>query len=206
VHDVPKKPPAPVAAKEPGEYTALAGEWLTHYARLRQRAPKLAERLAQQGDEFELVPVPRRLLQTLAAPGADPSLTLADLLTRDADAAAGDGGPLTLAKAFADAMAAGSATDVKVLLSPGYLDGDGRRANEIGAALDHFLSGKTGRSCTVLDAAEVQRTPGNALVRLRLAWSETAAGAAARQEEVTLELLVERDAAGLWKIASIVTR
>lgn len=53
----------------------LSREWLVQYVQLSRRAPGLIERLREQPDEFELVPVPRSLLNELAAEVADGSVT-----------------------------------------------------------------------------------------------------------------------------------
>lgn len=53
----------------------LSREWLVQYVQLSRRAPGLIERLREQTDEFELVPVPRSLLNELAAEVADATVT-----------------------------------------------------------------------------------------------------------------------------------
>jgi hypothetical protein len=53
----------------------LSREWLVQYVQLSRRAPGLIERLREQTEEFELVPVPRALLNELAAEVADASVT-----------------------------------------------------------------------------------------------------------------------------------
>ncbi len=53
----------------------LSREWLVQYVQLSRRAPGFVERLRERPDEFELVPVPRALLNELAAEAADGSVT-----------------------------------------------------------------------------------------------------------------------------------
>ena len=44
-------------------------EWLNQYARFLRRTPDVVARLAADDGDFELIPVPKKLLDRLAVPG-----------------------------------------------------------------------------------------------------------------------------------------
>lgn len=52
----------------------LVREWITQYGQLLRAAPKLAAQLTTGRDDFEMVPVPRALFNSLAVP-RQPDLT-----------------------------------------------------------------------------------------------------------------------------------
>lgn len=58
----------------------VADEWLRQYSQFRRVDGELTNDLQQRPDEFELVPVPRKLLQFLAAPEAAMTETFEDEL------------------------------------------------------------------------------------------------------------------------------
>ena len=54
-------------------------EWLNQYARFLRRTPDFASRLAAESEAFDLVPIPKKLLDQLADPGLIGSRTCASV-------------------------------------------------------------------------------------------------------------------------------
>src|SRR5436853_7911054 len=54
-------------------------EWLVQYARFLRRSPELVEGLASRPEDFELIPIPKVLLERLAVPGLLGSGNLGDI-------------------------------------------------------------------------------------------------------------------------------
>jgi hypothetical protein len=178
----------------------MGAEWLRQYLRLRRQAPELAAELAKQTDQFELVPIPKHLLERLTgredAPQA-PAVQAADT----------SGNPRkAVAEAFATALGAGNINQVMALISSHFIDADGRRRLEIRKAIEALIGESVQRACRVLEFAESEVSQRAATVRLRLQWTAAAdARQPPLQEEVTLELLLQQDKPGVWQISRIAT-
>jgi hypothetical protein len=197
-------------------------EWLSQYVRFLRRAPEVVAKLAADVSSFEMVPVPRNLLDQLAVSGLVGSARLASpidlrivegLRTAAADAGANrqgegpssSGDPMGAAGAFALAIERGSLPDIADLISSRFLDDDGRSPDDILTSIKRLTDGTTSRRLRVLNACETRRSAREAAVVLSVAWdAQSLEGASpAISESLSLEVLLELNGDERWKIASV---
>ena len=201
----------------------LCLEYLSHYARFAARAPDLVERLQQDRTDFEMVPIPRLLLnQVSAAEGGIPVLKTEARITdfqRWLSTAAvtcdglhptracvqTDDTPVRIARQLVAAIAAGSVARVAALLSPDFLDEDARNRAEVCSALETFCSGTTDRTFATHATEEIQRSEHDCTVRIAGNWRATRTEPLSQDisEQVSLYVLLERRDDHEWKVLSI---
>ena len=184
-------------------------DWLTQYARFLRKSPETVARLQERTGEFDMIPFPRELLDRLAVPGLvgsgrlgsavdvgtdallqlrlqpGPSLPLAKgppvpmpgISTSQRDA--GNDSPLQRIRDFAQAMEGGDLSALRELISPSFLDAEGRRSEDILGALKVLIEQTAARRLFILRSVETE-------------WSETAV-----RGQVELIWDVQLDPAGL---------
>jgi hypothetical protein len=182
----------------------LAIRWLVHYTDLSRRSPTLVERLKKRTDEFQLVPVPRRLLAELAA--------MEDRARRGGEApevesaeGSGPGEPAAVVTGFLSALAEG---DLEAALgfvdATSYLDSDGRRAPQLRPLLERLL-GATARRELAVEAVEVaRRTDGAASLLVTGTWRAAGAGEEL-SEPLLLHAELRRTGSAPWRITGLTT-
>ena len=197
---------------------SIGREWLAQYARFLRRSPELVERLADRLDEFELIPIPKVLLNRLAVPGIVGSGTLGDieseiprLLEFDATAMSQKLGIFSREAAFnrirefTAAIAAGDATRASALFSSRFINPDGKNAVEIFETMGRLFDHAYVRRFNVLSIEETHGSDVEVVARVKATWS------AAGKEEfmdsvfeaVCLEIVLERQSDGDWKISAV---
>jgi hypothetical protein len=203
--------------------TRMGVEWLNQYARFLRRTPELVARLAEDTADFELVPVPKKLLDQLAVPGIVGSGSLGGRVDSEIEEllrigasdepvvisstfGLTDGGPAAVASEFGNAIENGSIDKVMELLSPNFLDDDGRNISEVQSAIARLIDETEERRFRIVNMSESRRTARDATVRLAVDWNAIPMGdalVAAISEKAHLELLLERDEHEQWKIVSL---
>ncbi len=200
----------------------VSAEWLAQFARFLRRSPELIAKLVERSDDFEFVPVPKMLLDHLAVPGIMSSgslggvdVDLAGLLelgrhsraeplpTRD---------PRSLEEAlnrvreFAAALQAGDMVSASRLLSLQFLDQDGRDLTEFQNIVRGLVAGTRERTLSILDTQEVRGSDSELVFRVKARWIAVAGDATSEHrvcETVSLEVTMERQSDGDWKIAGL---
>jgi hypothetical protein len=193
-------------------------EWLTQYARFLRRSPELLENFADRPGEFELIPIPRMLLDRLAVPGMVGSGNLGGvdsqaqrLLDFDLGAISGNRAAPPLepvfdcVREFAAALDAGDASRAAALFSPRFIDQDGRSGAEVQQTLDLLFARTSNRRFQVSTVAEVHTSEAECVVHVNAAWraSDAAQGAEAISERVKLEMVLGRQSGGNWSISGL---
>jgi hypothetical protein len=197
--------------------------YLSHYTRFAARAPGLLERLEQDRVDFEIVPIPRLLLNQICAAEEDrpvaqsaaPIPNLERWLSAVAVPCDGshparacvqaDDTPVRIAQQLVAALAAGSVAHVAALLSPDFLDEDARNRAEVCSALETLCSSTIDRTFTTHTTEEIQRSERNCTMRITGNWRVTRTEPPSQDisEQVSLYVLLERRNDHEWKVLSI---
>jgi hypothetical protein len=199
-------------------------EWLNQYARFLRRTPELVTRLAADSADFELVPVPKKLLDRLAVPGIVGSGSLGGRIDPEIEellrigvvdepavvsgpkpASTGDG-PVAVIEALGVAIENGRLEDAMELLSPHFLDEDGRNPQDIRTAVARLIGETAHRRFRIAKASETRRSPRDTTISVIVAWDAAPVSnmpAPAISEEVTFEVILEEDEDNRWKIVSL---
>jgi hypothetical protein len=172
----------------------IGTDWLVQYARFLRRSPEVVNRLIEQTEEFELVPVPKALLGELAVPGivgsgglgGDVDVTLERLLrTRDTLAPAAITGAAVLAteirddaatgvldalRRFARSLEEGHLDEVASLIDSRYLDADARTGRELLAELRRLIEDTEDRRLLVIGLTDMVQHGDDASVRVDVVW------------------------------------
>jgi hypothetical protein len=190
-------------------------EWLTQYARFLRRSPELVAGLAERDADFELVPIPRLLLDQLAVPGlvgsgqlgdaGDDADRLADVDALFHDRAVAEVPPeaIDVVRRFASAIAHGDAAAVRALLCNAFIDPDGRSADDVSRRLADLFDGSGDRGWTVHDVAATSPGGAECVFRVNGTWRAVVPGAVDVTEDVALDVIAGPDAEGVWRIRSI---
>ncbi len=196
-------------------------EWLAQYARFLRRSPELADNLAQRPDEFELVPIPKVLLNRLAVPGILGSGNLGEIdaemrsiLELDLDALsrrfiahnqASQQAAFDRIHEFAAKIEAGDVDAASNLLSPRFINQDGDSAAEVKAVLDALVQRTCDRRLQVLSIEEKHTSDTEVVAGVSAMWSAARHdhGAGEISEAVSLEMVLERQPEGDWKISGL---
>jgi hypothetical protein len=174
----------------------LGRDWLIQYARLIRIAPELVTRLRDREDEFELVPVPRPLVDALATPfetfdeveadvsgpmrtleflGWSPTIPFTDFGPQigidDRQELAGlkpglDG----LIREILVGLEQGDLDRVMAGVSPSYADEEGRGPDELRKSLEQFVELSRSRRLIALGARSPRVSERQLLVSAALAW------------------------------------
>jgi hypothetical protein len=193
-------------------------EWLAQYARFLRRSPELVEGLAERPEDFEMIPIPKVLLNRLAVPGIVDSGNLGDIdpeilqflnldlgaISRKAAIAARDAA-FERIREFAAAIAGGDATRATALFSPQFINPDGMNAAEIHQTLQRLFESTYNRRFEVNDIREVRTSEQDLVARLDASWSaaESAGSADSLAEKVCLEFILELNTDGEWEISAV---
>jgi hypothetical protein len=203
--------------------TQVASDWLAEYARFLRRSPEVAARLAERPEEFELVPIPRMLLDRLAVPGIMGSGGLGDAeddierlraLAEDPETqGAGprpvDEGAAEVVHRLANALARGDVDGALRLFSPAFVDRDGRNLREIRETLAGLVGATTARRLEVVDLATEAGAAGEVVVRGTGRWHVSLADEGdgpALAEALSFDARLLQDRAGEWHIADFTAR
>ena len=161
----------------------LAILWLSRYVQLSRVSPALVERLRVRTDEFELVPIPHRLLSSVASaalpehPSEDPPAP--------GSAASGPEEPEDGFRAFAKALGGGDLEAAAARLHPAYLDSGGRQLADLRNLLERVLEATASRDLAVERIEIERRDPDQAVLRACCRWQARLAGTG--EEAVTLD-------------------
>lgn len=197
---------------------SIGTEWLTQYARFLRRSPELVECLAHRSEEFELIPVPKVLLNRLAVPGIVGSGGLGDIdpeILRLLDvglkttprkfAISSRQAAFDKIREFTEAIGSGDAVRVVGLFSPNFTNVDGKGAAEISAKVKRLFRDTTDQRFDVLDIEEIHGSNVEVVARVNAAWSAIANEEPAKRasEAMCLEIFLECQADGSWKISAL---
>lgn len=196
-------------------------EWLVQYARLLRREPELIHKLAERAEEFELIPIPKVLLNRLAAPGilgagnlSDFSLALQQLLKLDPtishEPAGRDQPSRDLAfgriREFAAAIEAGDLAGASNLFSPTFVNQDGYSVAEVQAILEHLVEHTCDRRFQILSIHETHGSSTEVVTKVDAIWGAANyhdGSADSVTEPVCLEVILEWQPEGDWKISGL---
>ena len=193
-------------------------EWLTQYARFLRRSPELVERLAGRSGEFELIPIPKVLLERLAVPGlvgsgglggVDPEIqrfvefdpAKFPLLVETSR-----GRALDTIREFAAAIDAGNSTAAYAMLSPRFINPDGENAAEVHDTLERLFERTSNRRLQVHSIEEKHGAEAEFAAKVNATWTACAEqdrGADPVSETVWLEILLDRQPEGDWRISGV---
>ena len=177
-------------------------EWLAQYSRFLRRSPELLETLAARQDAYEMVPIPRQILDHLAVPGLVGSGSLG-LLEQEAAGfmpSAVDGQAIAdfqsvavdVVREFVSALNTGQAPKAASLFGQTFVNADGRNRDEIVAALMGLFDHAPDQRLRIDDLRAAGRTLTECVVNLCGAWSASAEPAAVT-EPIALEFIVGKD-------------
>lgn len=193
-------------------------EWLTQYARFLRRSPELLENFTDRPSEFEIIPVPKILLERLAIPGVvgsgnlggvDPEVrNFLDLdipgifqnTTQPSHEEVFD-----QVREFAAALDAGDASRAAALFSPHFISSDGKSGAEVRRTLDLLFARTSDQRFQISTVAEVHASETECVMHVKGLWraSDPAGGAEAFSEKVNLEMVLDRRTTGGWSITGL---
>jgi hypothetical protein len=188
----------------------VLSDWLAQYARFLRRAPGVLDNLGSRDEEFEVVAVPRLLLDRLAVPGIGNSGGLGDW-TEEMDrivalatgpqptpeAPRGHSGERVV-EALCRAIEDGDAAAALALFSPAFVDEDGRRLRDMRGLLDRVIADTETRRLVVSELELEPRSAGEVSIRVHGRWSADEV-----TEELDLRLTIARDAFDEWRIIDL---
>jgi hypothetical protein len=188
-------------------------EWLVQYARFLRRSPELIEGLRDRPDDFEVIPIPKIVLERLAVPGIlgsgslgaqDPEihrLIEFDLaaLSQKVPAASREAA-LNVIYRFASAIDTGDSARAGALLSSRFLNPDGKDAAEVHATLRRLFDRTSNRRFEIVAIEDRHASELEFGARVTAKWSASTGGGDTLTETVCLDILLERQSDGDWTI------
>jgi hypothetical protein len=177
--------------------------------------------LAARPDDFELIPIPKVLLERLAVPGLLGSGNLGDIdpqiqrvfemdlaqFVPGAPAASRDAA-FRCVRTLAEAIDRGDADAARALCASGFVDPDGRSADEMLARLQELFDRTASRRFSVLGIEEVHGSDTEIVARVRASWQASLADGDGpdASEIVILDVVVNRTDDGAWTITGLRSR
>ncbi len=179
--------------------------WLINYAQNIRTNPALTQALNAEKEQFEMVPMPKEVIQHLAA---SRRVSTSVGMINQAASIQHTEQVNNVIRSFSQALESGKLEGIASLLSPNYKDASGRDAAHLQADL-RKLVGSFSNLRIVPFSTDNLIVLGNRLVaNIQVAWEATTkahAGAAPVQKSAssTVELILEKNPAGAWAIAGI---
>ncbi len=174
--------------------------WLSRYVRLSRASPALVDRLRARTDEFEMVPIPRRLLNSVAAAGAPEGPRTANSAAIDPEE------PEDGLTSFAAAISRGDLEEAVTRLHPAYLDSDGRQLSDLRKILERALEATVSRELAIERIETDHRDSFSAALTVHCRWrarlAQTSEEASAIEESITLSVDLQRESTG-WLISGM---
>ena len=112
--------------------------------------------------------------------------------------------PIGTIEAFAQVIEAGTVSDMTLLLSPHFLDEDGRDREELLSEIKRLIGDTALRRFRILKAEETRRSVRDAGFKLIVTWHAEFSGEkqAAISEEFILEVLLDKED-DVWRIVAL---
>jgi hypothetical protein len=198
----------------------IGSDWLAQYARFIRRSPVVVTKLADRPEEFELVPIPRMLLDRLAIPGIIESGMLGDWnadlkklvqLSTDPTLVIGypDAPPQKATEVVSQLRSAlenGAVEALRRLISPNYIDQDGRDCGELQAALEYLIKRTVDRRLDVTQMRTDWHGPDKVQVKGEGTWQSRLTdrpGAPDIVENIEFRAILSRGANDEWLISEL---
>jgi hypothetical protein len=173
--------------------------WILNYVNNIRTNPVLAQAVANERDQFEMVPMPKEVLDHLATsrrvstvvgPSSVANVTLVnEVLTK-----------------FTQALETGRLEDAAGMLSPDYHDASGRNANQVMGDLRRLLGGVSGLKIVPFSTDDLLVIGSRLLANIQVAWTadvKEGAGSSRKTAAAHVELVLEKNKHGAWSISSV---
>ncbi len=193
----------------------LSLSWLQNYANNIRGNPTVLASMQADGSRFEMVPMPRQILQSLASrppasvaalpqptrppAGAEPSFNqyLKDReVGRSADALIG------LVRSFVDGLEAGKIEQAMLAIAPGYRDRNDRDASQLQTDLQNLIRNFPNLKIVPFKAEDLQLIGNHIVGTVHLAW-EAKKGDAYLNKTSRIEIIFEKNSQGEWRIGGM---
>jgi ketosteroid isomerase-like protein len=175
--------------------------WLINYVKNIRSNPELSKALAAEKDQFEMVPMPKEVIQHLAQSrlvSTSVGFTSAQHLDVVGD----------VVRKFVRALETEKPDDAAALLSPTYKDAEGRDANGIKTLLRKMAAASSGLRIVPFSTQSLLQVGDHLVATLQVAWEvnlKEGAASVRKSANSQLEVVLEKDPHGGWKISGIRT-
>jgi hypothetical protein len=192
--------------------------WLQNYVNNIRGNPAVLQGLQGDATRFEMVPVPREILQSLTsrsqlrttispAPEAPPSPdAAAQQRIKDREVARSAEALLGLVRTFVNELELGRVDGALATISPNYHDPSGRDAARLRTDLEQLVKDLPDLKIVPFKAEDLRHVGGNIIATVHAAWRTIKKNADKEEhqaETAKVELIFERDHQGVWKIGSL---
>ena len=173
--------------------------WILNYVNNIRTNPVLAQAVANEKDQFEMVPMPKEVLDHLAksrrvstvvGPSSVANVTMVnEVLTK-----------------FTQALETGRLEDAAGMLSPTYRDASGRNASQVMGDLRKLLGDVSGLKIVPFSTDDLLVIGDRLLANIQVAWTaDVKEGARSERKSAAahVELVLEKSKQGAWSISSV---
>lgn len=180
-------------------WDSVSLSWLINYVRNIRSNPVLSKSIAAQTGEFEMVPMPKEVIQHLAESrrvSTSPGAASLQNIQQVSD---------VLGK-FSQALEAGKLEDAATLLSPNYRDANGRDAARLKEDLKKLLANASGLKIVPFSTDNLIVLGDRLLANIQVAWQATVKegkAAVSKNASSQIELVLEKGPKGGWMISGI---
>jgi hypothetical protein len=169
--------------------------WLINYVRHIRTNPVLSRALEAEKTDFEMVPMPKEVIQHIASSKLS-STSIGAISIANIDQVA------DVVRSFSDALESGKIDDAVALLSPKYSDAHGRDATKLKEVLHNLHAAAPGLKIVPFSTDNILLLGNRLLATVQVAW-QAKIGRAPTSASAEIELLLEKDTKGHWTITSV---
>jgi hypothetical protein len=173
--------------------------WLVNYVKNIRTNPALSQAVSRERDQFEMVPMPKNVLDHLAN-----SRRVSTVVGRNSIGSITTVN--TMLSQFIQAVEAGKLEDAGRMLSANYRDAFGRDAKKVMQDLKMVLGGVSNLKVVPFSTDDLLVIGDRILANIQVAWQgdvKQGVISSNQAEAAHIELILEKDAKGQWSISSL---